>query len=200
VLVCHPEDLRWFSDTRVLPELTRTSGAGTDHRTLQLVTSPSLHPGLAFLDAPDIDSVVAANRRLAAQLLAAADLWLFVTTAARYADAVPWDVLETAHERGTALAVLLDRVPSGAEDDIAAHLRQMLAAHGLAAAPLFVVAETTLQDGLLPEPVGRRCATGSPTSPATPRNGPRSCGAPSTARWTACARAPPGSPLRRTRS
>jgi hypothetical protein len=153
VLVCHPEDLRWFSDVRVLPELTRTSGAGTDHRTLQLVTSPSLDKGLAFLDAPDIDSVVAANRRLAAQLLAAADLWLFVTTAARYADAVPWDVLETAHERGTSLAVLLDRVPPGAEDDIAAHLRHMLAAHGLAEAPLFVVPETTLQDGLLPEPV-----------------------------------------------
>jgi hypothetical protein len=25
VLVCHPDDLSWFSDTRVLPELTRTS-------------------------------------------------------------------------------------------------------------------------------------------------------------------------------
>ena len=174
VLVCHPDDLRWFSDTRVLPELTRTShstcgtppcsaaalphrtsvgGAGTDHRTLQLVTSPTLDPGLAFLDAPDIDSVVTANRRLATQLLAAADLWLFVTTAARYADAVPWDVLQTAQERGTALAMLLDRVPPGAEDDIAAHLQEMLAAHGLAGAPLFVVPETTLHDGLLPDPV-----------------------------------------------
>jgi hypothetical protein len=152
VLVCHPDDLAWFADTRVLPELTRTSGAGTDHRTLQLVPSPSLSPGLAFLDAPDIDSVVTANRRLATQLLAAADLWLFVTTAARYADAVPWDVLTTAQERGTALAVLLDRVPPGAEQDIAAHLREMLAAHGLAEAPLFVVPETTLDAGLLPEP------------------------------------------------
>jgi hypothetical protein len=153
VLVCHPDDVRWFSDTRVLPELTRTSGVGTDHRTLQLVPSSALDPGLAFLDAPDIDSVVTANRRLAAQLLAAADLWLFVTTAARYADAVPWDVLETAQERGTALAVLLDRVPPGAEDDVAAHLTEMLAAHGLAQAPLFVVPETTLVGGLLPEPV-----------------------------------------------
>jgi Dynamin family len=153
VLVCHPDDLRWFSDTRVLPELTRTSGAGTDHRTLQLVPAPSLDAGLAFLDAPDIDSVVTANRRLAAQLLAAADLWLFVTTAARYADAVPWDVLETAQERGTALAVLLDRVPPGAEDDIAEHLQQMLTDHGLAEAPLFVVPETTLHGGLLPGPV-----------------------------------------------
>ena len=120
---------------------------------MQLVTSPSLDPGLAFLDAPDIDSVVTANRRLATQLLAAADLWLFVTTAARYADAVPWDVLQTAQERGTALAMLLDRVPQGAEDDIAAHLQEMLAAHGLAGAPLFVVPETTLHDGLLPDPV-----------------------------------------------
>jgi hypothetical protein len=153
VLVCHPDDLRWFSDTRILPEMTRTSGTGTDHRTLQLVPSPSLHPGLAFLDAPDIDSVVTANRRLAAQLLAAADLWLFVTTAARYADAVPWDVLQTAQERGTALAVLLDRVPPGAEDEIAPHLQQMLVEHGLAGAPLFVVPETALSDGLLPEPV-----------------------------------------------
>ncbi len=153
VLVCHPDDARWFSDTRVLPEMTRTSGVGTDHRTLQLVPTPTLTPGLAFLDAPDIDSVVAANRRLAAQLLAAADLWLFVTTAARYADAVPWDVLQTAQERGTALAVLLDRVPPGAEDDIAAHLREMLAAHGLAEAPLFVVPESRLDAGLLPAPV-----------------------------------------------
>ena len=153
VLVCHPDDVAWFSDTRVLPELTRTSGAGTDHRTLQLVTSPSLDPGLAFLDAPDIDSVVTANRRLATQLLAAADLWLFVTTAARYADAVPWDVLQTAQERGTALAMLLDRVPPGAEDDVAAHLQEMLVAHGLGGAPLFVVPEATLHDGLLPEPV-----------------------------------------------
>jgi Dynamin family len=174
VLVCHPDDVAWFADTRVLPELTRTShstcgsppcsaaavihrtsvgGPGTDHRTLQLVTSASLDPGLAFLDAPDIDSVVTANRRLATQLLAAADLWLFVTTAARYADAVPWDVLQTAQERGTALAMLLDRVPQGAEDDIAAHLQEMLAAHGLAGAPLFVIPETTLHDGLLPDPV-----------------------------------------------
>lgn len=153
VLVCHPDDVAWFSDTRVLPELTRTSGAGTDQRTLQLVTAPSLDPGLAFLDAPDIDSVVAANRTLAAQLLAAADLWLFVTTAARYADAVPWDVLQTAESRGTALAVLLDRVPPGAEADVGAHLAEMLKANGLGSAPLFVVPETGLQDGMLPEAV-----------------------------------------------
>src|ERR671916_111956 len=79
---------------------------------LELVPTEALPPGLALLDAPDIDSVVEANRTLAGQLLAAADSWLFVTTAARYADAVPWDLLRAASERGTALAVVLNRVPA----------------------------------------------------------------------------------------
>ena len=70
---------------------------------LELVPTDRLPSGLALLDAPDIDSVVEANRALAGQLLAAADAWLFVTTAARYADAVPWGLLESARERGTAL-------------------------------------------------------------------------------------------------
>jgi hypothetical protein len=153
VLVCHPYDLHWFSDARVLPELTRTSGAATDQQTLQLVSSAAMDPGLAFLDAPDIDSVVAENRRLAGQLMAAADLWLFVTTAARYADAVPWDMLQAAQARGTSLAVLLNRVPAGAEQEVGAHLQEMLRAHELGNAPLFVISEVRLVDAMLPEQV-----------------------------------------------
>jgi hypothetical protein len=95
--------------------------------------------------------VVATNRELAGQLLAAADLWIFVTTAARYADAVPWDLLRTAQERGTALAVVLDRVPPGATAEIAPDLAGMLQGAGLAAARLFVVEERALADGRLPE-------------------------------------------------
>ena len=48
---------------------------------------------------------------LAAQLLAAADLWLFVTTANRYADAVPWALLDGAAARDITVAVVLNRVP-----------------------------------------------------------------------------------------
>ena len=59
---------------------------------------------VALLDAPDIDSVVDANRAIAAQLLDAADLWLFVTTAVRYADAVPWEFLRRAVARGVGIA------------------------------------------------------------------------------------------------
>lgn len=154
VLVCHPSDLSWFTGERIFPGLPRVSGgfpSGADSvRGLQLVPAPSVPAGMALLDAPDIDSVVAANRELAAQLLAAADLWLFVTTAARYADAVPWDLLRSARDRSTALAVVLDRVPPEALGEVDEHLRRLLAAEGLADAPVLVVPETPLEAGMLP--------------------------------------------------
>ena len=94
-----------------------------------------------------------ATAQLAAQLLAAADLWLFVTTAARYADAVPWELLRTARLRGTVVALVLDRVPPRRPGRSSAHLREMLPRR-LGAAPLFVLPETTLDgQGLLAESV-----------------------------------------------
>src|SRR3954471_20930213 len=89
VLVCAPADRDAFAGDRVLPGLARTTGDGEVTGGLRLVASAALPAGLAVLDAPDVDSVVEANRELAGQLLSAADLWVFVTTAARYADAVP---------------------------------------------------------------------------------------------------------------
>ncbi|MGN9803150.1 ABC transporter [Micromonospora sp. L32] len=154
VLVCNPADSAWFRQGELLPGLTRTTQPSEDPRALHLVTAPALPAGLAFLDAPDIDSVVDANRALAGQLLAAADLWLFVTTAARYADAVPWELLRSARARGAAIAMVLDRVPPEAADEIAAHLSEMLAAQDLGAAPLFVLPETWVDgQGLLPNKV-----------------------------------------------
>jgi hypothetical protein len=154
VLVSHSSDLPWFRKGELLPGLTRTSDTTADPKTLQLVAAPALGPGLAFLDAPDIDSVVDQNRALAAQLLAAADLWLFVTTASRYADAVPWELLTTARLRGTVIALVLNRVPPEAAGEVSAHLGEMLASHDMSAAPLFVLPETTLDSqGLLSEEV-----------------------------------------------
>jgi len=152
VLACHPDDLRWFEDDRILPGLSRTTGAasgGGGAAGLELVPTERLPPGLALLDSPDIDSVVEANRMLAAQLLAAADSWLFVTTAARYADAVPWDLLHAARDRGTALSLVLNRVPPEA-GEVAGHLEAMLAEQGLVGTQLLVVEETVPEDGLLP--------------------------------------------------
>lgn len=157
VLVCNPADERWFAEGRILPDLSRTTGDGDGRqgsaskgstgqggRTLHVVTHARVPVGLALLDAPDIDSVVAQNRQLAAQLLAAADLWIFATTAARYADAVPWELLRQAQQRSTALAVVLNRVPPEGTREISTHLATMLADNGLRRATLFTIAETTL--------------------------------------------------------
>ncbi|MGC5583187.1 dynamin family protein [Ornithinimicrobium sp. W1679] len=156
VLVHHEQDTRWFTDKRVLPGLSRVAGdgdgsAGTDDPTsVRLVTSGALPAGLALLDAPDIDSVVKANRELSKQLLSAADLWLFVTTAARYADAVPWDLLREAAERGTSVAIVLNRVPPEALQTVRLHLASMLRDQGLGQSPIFPVVEVDLEDGMIP--------------------------------------------------
>lgn len=152
VLVHHREDTDWFTTSRILPNLARVTGEDAqDPTAVRLVAVDTLPPGVALLDAPDIDSVVEANRDLARQLMAAADLWIFVTTAARYADAVPWGFLRQSVERGTSVAVVLDRVPPGAEDEIGEHLADMLVAEGLRHAPVFTITESELgEDGLLP--------------------------------------------------
>ena len=150
VLAFHPDDLSAFEGDRVLPGLARATGGPGSTGTLQLAPTPALPQGLALLDSPDIDSVLAENRALANQLLAAADGWLFVTTAARYADAVPWEFLRSARERGTALSVVLNRVPADADREVPAHLRQMLEAEQLGDAEVLVVPEVRLDGELLP--------------------------------------------------
>ncbi|WP_460651894.1 GTPase domain-containing protein [Kribbella endophytica] len=155
VLIHHPADAEWFAGDRVLPGMARSSGDSPggmeDPGQIRLVAADTIPRGLAVLDAPDIDSVVEANRDLATQLLAAADLWLFVTTAARYADAVPWEFLQSASDRSTAVAVVLDRAPADTIDDITGHLAQMLLERGLGDSPLFSIKETVVDDrGMLP--------------------------------------------------
>jgi energy-coupling factor transporter ATP-binding protein EcfA2 len=150
VLVHNPLDADWFGADRLLPELERVHHPTHDPHALQLVALDVVPQGLAILDAPDIDSVEESNRQLAAQLLAAADTWLFVTSAARYADQVPWDFLRQAAERSAAVAIVLDRTPPDAVETVAGHLARMLAARGLKDSPLFTVSEAPLNDdGLL---------------------------------------------------
>lgn len=158
VLVHHPDDAADVDVSRVLPGLARLrpdvrrpDEDADAVRALRAVASTTLPRGLALLDAPDVDSVEEENRTLAVQLLGAADAWLFVTTAARYADAVPWELLAEAQRRRTHLGLVLDRVDVGAERAVAADLGRMLAERGLAGTPVFVVRESVLEDGLLPE-------------------------------------------------
>jgi hypothetical protein len=162
VLVHHPYDSGAFMSQRILPRLNRITSEGAEPlqpidpnapriTALRLVPHDGLTPGMALIDAPDIDSLVETNRDLAVQLLAAADLWIFVTTAARYADAMPWEMLKQAADRGVAVAVVLDRVPPEALSDLRVHLATRLRDRGLGGAPLFAIPETQTVDGFLPE-------------------------------------------------
>lgn len=164
VLVCHPEDHHWFSDVRVLPGLTRVWSPQQDTddllvpgdahaRVLRVETADTLPPGLALLDAPDIDSLIADNRVLAAELMCAADVWIMVTTAARYADAVPWHLLRTAKEYDAALVTVLDRVPHQVVSEVSRQFGALLAKAGLGDVPRFTVPElpeSAWGAGLLP--------------------------------------------------
>ncbi|WP_229229377.1 dynamin family protein [Sinomonas cyclohexanicum] len=167
LLLHHPDEAPWFEGTRILPGLARVRGALTKGNVPAREAGPAPEPaadgsivlladdavprGLALLDAPDVDSVADDNRRLAGQLLAAADLWVFVTTANRYADAVPWRILSEAASRDILVAVVLDRVPAEAETEVSADLSSMLEREGLGTARLFVIQEHRLDAlGMLP--------------------------------------------------
>lgn len=166
VLLHRAEDEAALSPERFLPTLprTRTSGmnAGsqalpgldpTIARALIPITTSALPQGIALIDAPDIDSVSEENRTLAKELLSAADLWLFVTTANRYADAVPWELLHEAAARSIAIAVVLNRVPEGDEEAIENDLRRMLDEAGIHAVLIHTVTEQPRDESGMLAPV-----------------------------------------------
>lgn len=116
---------------------------------VDVVVADVVPRGIALVDAPDLDSLLASNRATAHRLLEAADLWLFLTTAARYGDAVPWTVLEQAATRGTSMAMVLNRVPAAALATVRGDLLGRLRERGMAAVPLFLVPDAGPQQGLL---------------------------------------------------
>ena len=166
VLLHRAEDEAALSPERFLPTLPRTHTSGMNAgsqalpgldpkiaRALIPITTSALPQGIALIDAPDIDSVSEENRTLAKELLSAADLWLFVTTANRYADAVPWELLHEAAARSIAIAVVLNRVPEGDEDAIENDLRRMLDEAGIHAVLIHTVTEQPRDESGMLAPV-----------------------------------------------
>ncbi|MEV4800669.1 dynamin family protein [Nonomuraea sp. NPDC049421] len=153
VLVCHPEDHKWFAEGELLGGLERldkpTPEAGLD--SVVIAPTEKLPQGVALLDTPDIDSVVEEHHEIARRMLDTADLWIFVTTAARYADAPAWNVLRLAKERGARLAIVLSRVPDKSADVVLKHFVRMLTEYGLGDIERFVIHESKVSDGRLPD-------------------------------------------------
>lgn len=136
---------------RLLPAFLRAPGSTDRADTLTLATHPAIPAGIALVDAPDVNSVVAENRDAGERLLGAADAWLLVTTAERYADAVPWRLLQAARERRVTIAIVLNRVPPENLQEVREAGQALLAVNGLGDLPLFTVPESVLTGGLLPE-------------------------------------------------
>ena len=151
VLICSPQAREWFMSDHVLPRLAKSLGTGGESLdAITIAVEETLWPAVGIVDAPDIDSVEDGNRRLAGELLDGADLWVFVTTAARYADAVAWKHLEEAASRGLRIAVVLNRVPAGAEQEIREDLAALAQRRGLGEVTIYTVEEQPLSDGRLP--------------------------------------------------
>lgn len=182
VLVCHPDDHHWFTGMRVLPHLTRvwlpqqdetegeqdgTGEAADAQNSLRIETAMRPPRGLALLDAPDIDSLVVENRLLAAELICAADVWVMVTTASRYADAVPWHLLRTAKEYDATLVTVLDRVPHQVVAEVSRQYAALLTKAGLGEVPRFTIPELPESagggNGLLPTTAVAPSSPGWPT-------------------------------------
>ena len=154
VLACHPDDVGWFAENVFLPTVPRVRQEGLARSgkdgLLVLAANQGMPKGVALLDTPDIDSVVQAHREFAHQFLDASDLWLFMTTASRYADATVWELLQHARDRGAALGIVLSRVLPAVGEEVVGHFHAMLEANGLTGDQRFVIPETVLIDGKLP--------------------------------------------------
>ena len=146
VLACNPADVEWFSESHFIPTLPRVRQQGLampgKDGMLVLAASEAMPPGVALLDTPDVDSAVAAHHEFASKFLDAADLWVFVTTSTRYADARVWEFLQVARDRDTSLAVVLSRVPRKGRHQLLDHFGAMLEANGLGNATRFAIPET----------------------------------------------------------
>lgn len=129
VAVAHPDDAGTFT---LLPGLA-------ERETVDIRILPDARRGMVLVDAPDFDSVELANRDLAVELLELADLVVFVTTATRYADQVPWEILARAQQRGVPLLAVINRLPPEADEaeSVVADYRRLLEGGNLTEAGAF---------------------------------------------------------------
>ncbi len=106
-------------------------GPGEPRQLEVRASSDQMLAGVTVIDSPDFDSVVEENRAMADDLLAVADLCVFVTSAQRYADAVPWEFLDRAKQRALPIVFVVNRIPTADHEVIVADYERRLGAAGL---------------------------------------------------------------------
>lgn len=107
---------------------------------------------LSLVDTPDIDSTSVEHRAMAEALIDVGDIVVFVTSALRYADLVPWEVLRRARSRGAPVICVLNRIrpdSGGAVHDY----RRLLHSEGLGR-DLLTIGEHHLPPGAFSVPSG----------------------------------------------
>lgn len=139
VLVHHPDDAE-ASTALPVPEPVRR------------VADDACPRGLVLVDSPDLDSVETGNRSLARAVLDVADVWVAVTSPARYADRTPWEELRRASRHRRATVVVLARVTPETSEVVLTHLATLLTEVGLGDAPVTTVPEHAGAGAVLPPP------------------------------------------------
>lgn len=107
--------------------------------------SPILND-LTLVDTPDIDSTSELNREIALDVLARSDAVVFVASALRYGDMVPWNVFTELHRRGIPIIYVLNRI----SPDTAGVVSDFRSRIGDSSIKVLRVQEHHLTTGILP--------------------------------------------------
>ena len=125
---CHERHAHRYDDS-FLTGYTAHEGA---EKSMRVVSgSDQLLESLTLVDAPDFDSVEELHREIADELLAIADVCIFVTSAQRYADAVPWEFLAKAKDRNVPILFVVNRMGRRGSKEILDDYRGRLDAGGI---------------------------------------------------------------------
>ncbi len=125
--------------------------AGANASPIEMVPgTDELLEGVTVIDAPDFDSIVELHREEADALLAVADVVVFVTSAQRYADAVPWEFLHKARTRAVPVLFTVNRIPADA-GELVDDYRTLLEDEGFdLSGRFFEISEQPISGGRLP--------------------------------------------------
>jgi hypothetical protein len=124
--------------------------------------SPILE-SVTLIDTPDLDSTNLENRARAMDAISRADTVVFVTSALRYSDLVPWEVFREVGRRGVPIIFVINRITSGTPG-VVTDFRRRARTEGLSLRVIRVEEHLMPSGGVLPAPSIRelrRAITGS---------------------------------------